>query len=51
MEMVTDPHLVNTPNKTTTFVHFLDSTTTEMGSQSGHLSRQATHDSRPFGPA
>ena len=31
MEMVTDPHLINTPDKTTTFVHFLDSTTTERG--------------------
>jgi len=31
MEMVTDPHFVNTPDKTTTFVHFLGSTTTERG--------------------
>jgi hypothetical protein len=31
MESVSEPHLVNTPDKTTTFVHFLDSTTTERG--------------------
>jgi hypothetical protein len=31
MEMVTEPRLVNTPDRATTFLHFLDSTTTERG--------------------
>ena len=31
MEMICEPRLVNTPDKTTTFLHFVDSTTVERG--------------------
>ncbi len=31
MEMICEPHLVNTPDQTTTFLHFLDNTTVERG--------------------
>ena len=31
MEMICEPRLVNTPDRTTTFLHFLDSTTLERG--------------------